>query len=47
MKSLEEDINNNQIQNKHFTEALEIVKPRIGKEQIEFYERYSDAHKRL
>ncbi|OXA60666.1 ATPase family protein 2 homolog [Folsomia candida] len=46
MKALEDDITSQKVQNLHFLKALEIVKPRINKDQIQFYEQYSSSHKR-
>jgi len=43
LKALEEDINSKVIREKHFEEALKIVKPRISPKQIEFYENYSKS----
>ncbi|CAL8127317.1 unnamed protein product [Orchesella dallaii] len=41
LKALEEDITSQKISQRHFSQALSIVKPRITTEQIEFYENYS------
>lgn len=41
MKALEEDINAEVIARSHFEAALAVVRPRISKETIDFYESYS------
>ncbi|ODN02917.1 Spermatogenesis-associated protein 5 [Orchesella cincta] len=45
LKALEEDITSEKISQSHFTQALNIVKPRITQEQIDFYENYSISRK--
>jgi len=40
MFALQEDINSNIVESRHFDQALTLIKPRIGPELIKYYENY-------
>ena len=43
MKALEDDIDSELVQPHHFDYALNVVKPRISQEQLDYYENYKQT----